>query len=123
MTPFWYAIVALACLAGIINFAFAAARRKRATTAIVRVVAGIISIALAGGILFGKAIAIAHPYITKENAFIGFGIFVTIVFFVPSYIERATGVQPKVSLQERAARPANATVRLRDIKAGDEWVN
>ncbi|HST88724.1 MAG TPA: hypothetical protein VLJ14_10125 [Ktedonobacterales bacterium] len=123
MTPFWYAIVALACLAGLINFALAAARRKRATTALVRVVAGIISIALAGGILFGKAIAIAHPYISKENVFIGFGIFVAIVFFVPSYIERASGDQPKVSMQERAARPVNATVRLRDARAGDEWMN
>ncbi len=125
MTPFWYAIVALACLAGIINFALAAARRKRATTALVRVVAGSISLILAIGILFGKAIASWHPPgpLTKENVFIAFGVFVAIVFFVPSYIERATGDQPKVSMQERAARPVNATVRLRDARAGDEWVN
>jgi peptidoglycan/LPS O-acetylase OafA/YrhL len=125
VTPFWYAIVALACLAGIINFALAAARRKRATTALVRVVAGSISLILAIGILYGKAIASWHPPVplTKENVFIAFGVFVAIVFFVPSYIERATGDQPKVSMQERAARPVNATVRLRDARAGDEWVN
>jgi hypothetical protein len=45
------------------------------------------------------------------------------VLLLPSYVGRdeAPG-SPRVTLQQRAARPANATIRLRDAKT-DEWVN
>src|SRR5262245_8964463 len=123
VTPSWYAIVALACIAGMINFGLAAARRAHVVTALVRGLAGLISFGLAAGIIFGKAIDIPHPPLTREYVFIGFGVFVAIVFLVPSYIERALGEQPKVTLQERAARPINATVRLGGARRGDEWMN
>jgi hypothetical protein len=123
VTPFWYAIVALCVVAALVNGALAFARRKHALAAAMRGVAALLSIGLAAGIVLGKAIAMAHPYLTKENVFIGIGVFIAVVFLLPSYVEKQAGDAPKVTLQQRAARPTNATIRLRDAKGADEWVN
>jgi len=122
VTPFWYAIVTLCVIAAIINFIFAYARRKHPMMALVRGGAGAVSLALALGIIVGKVLEIPHADLTRENVFIAVGVFIAIVFLVPSYIEKANGEGPKVSIQERAARPVKATVRLRDVRS-DEWVN
>jgi cation transport ATPase len=123
VNTFWYIIVALCALAAAINFILAYSRRKHASVALVRGVAGAVSLAVAVGIILGKVIAIAHPYVTKENVFIGVGVFIALVFLLPSYYEKNAGEAPKVSIQQRAARPANATIRLRDAAAQEEWMN
>lgn len=123
MTPFWYAIVALCVLAAAINFILAYARRKHPMVALVRGVAGAVSLAPAIGIVLGKALQIPHLYLTQQNVFIGLGVFIAIVFLLPSYIEKNAGEAPRVTLQQRAARPINATIRLRDAKSSDEWMN
>lgn len=120
----WYVTAALCVVAALINFALAYARRQHPMLAAVRAVAGIVPLLAAVGIVLGKMItAIPHPYFTRENVFIAFGVFIAIVFLLPSYIEKQAGEAPKVTLQQRAARPVNATVRLRDAKGSDEWVN
>jgi hypothetical protein len=123
VTPFWYAIVALCVLAAAINFVLAYARRKRTSMALLRAAAGIVSLVPAAGIVLGKVTEIPHPYITRENVFIGVGVFIALVFLLPSYIEKSAGEAPKVTIQQRAARPANATVRLRDAASPEEWMN
>ena len=119
----WYLTAALCVVAAVINFALAYARRQHTVIAVVRAVAGIVPLVAAAGIVLGKITAIPHPYFTRENVFIAFGVFIAIVFFLPSYIEKQMGEAPKVTLQQRAARPANATIRLRDAKGSDESVN
>jgi hypothetical protein len=124
LTTFWIIIVVVAIIVATINFAIAAARRKSLVVALVRGLAGLLSLLLAVGIIVGKAIVIAHPFLAQQDVFIGFGVFVFAVLWLPSYVERSRGIKPDVTIQERAARPANATVRLRDIKPStDEWVN
>jgi hypothetical protein len=123
VTPFWYAIVALCALAAAINFILAATRRKHPMVALVRATAGVVSLVPAVGIVLGKALQIPHLYLTQQNVFIGLGVFIAIVFLLPSYIEKNAGEAPKVTLQQRAARPVNATIRLRDAKSSDEWMN
>ncbi len=124
MTPFWIVITVVAIVVATINFSIAAARRKTLIVAVVRGVAGLLSLLVAVGIVVGKAIVIPHPPFTWQNVFIGFGVFVFAVLWLPTYVERSRGEEPKVTLQQRAARPANATIRLRDVKSSaDEWVN
>lgn len=119
----WYLTAALCVVAALINFALAYARRQHPMLAGIRTIAGVVPLIAAGGIVLGKLTAIPHPYVTRENVFIAFGVFIAIVFFLPSYVEKQAGEAPKVTLQQRAARPTNATVRLRDAKGSDEWVN
>lgn len=124
MTTFWIVIIVVAIIVSTINFAIAAARRKTPMVALVRGVAGLLSLLLAIGIIVGKAIVIQHPYFGWQDVFIGFGVFVFAVLWLPTYVERSQNASPKVTIQERAARPANATIRLRDVKSSaDEWVN
>ncbi len=123
MTPFWYAIVALCVLAAAINLILAYARRKHPSVALVRAAAGAVSMAAAVGIIVGKALEIPHVYLTQQNVFIGVGVFIALVFLLPSYYEKNAGDAPEVTIQQRAARPANATVRLRDATAPEEWMN
>jgi hypothetical protein len=119
----WYLIAALCAVAAVINFALAASRRKQPLVALVRALAGLLPLGAAAGIVLGKALRISHPAFTRETAFIAFGVFIAVIFFLPSYIEKSLGEAPKVTLQQRAARPINATVRLRDAKSSDEWMN
>lgn len=124
MTTFWIIIVVVAIIVATINFAIAAARRKTPLVALVRGVAGLLSLLLAIGIVVGKAIVIQHPPLKWQDVFIGFGVFVFALLVLPTYVDRGKDTDaPKVTLQQRAARPANATIRLRDVKGSDEWVN
>ncbi|HET9980365.1 MAG TPA: hypothetical protein VFQ32_07970 [Ktedonobacterales bacterium] len=121
---FWWVISALGVLAAIINFSLAFARRKQPMVALVRVIAGVVALALPVGILVGKVILHAHPPFTLEwqTVFIATGAFVFAVLLLPSYVDKGE----KATLQERAervVRPANATIRLEKPGVGDEWVN
>lgn len=123
MIFFWYIIIALGCIAAVINFGIAASRRKQPVVAGVRVVAGLVSLAVSIGIIVGKAFRLAHPYLQWQEVIIGFGVFIFAVLLLPSYVGKdGSEVGTKVTLQQRAARPANATIRLRDAHS-DEWVN
>lgn len=133
MTPFWYVIIAVGIIAGIINLGIAYARRKTPVPALIRLGAAIVSFVPVVGIIVGKSIAIHHPVLQKEYVIIGAGVFIFFVLFLPSTFERnaapeeASGggtQKPRVTMAQRARRPTNATVRLRDARGGsDEWVN
>lgn len=122
MTAVWYIIVAICVIAAIINFSIAGAKRKQPVVALVRGAAGLVSLAAVAGIIVGKSLAIPHPFLDARNVFIGFGVFVFAVLLLPSYADRGAKDAPRVTMQQRAARPANATIRLRDA-GSDEWVN
>lgn len=126
MTPLWYFIVTLCVVVGIVNLGLAYVRRGVPMAALARSLAGIISIVVAGGIVALKAAAFRqHPNFEPRDVIIGFGVFTFAVLVLPTYFER--GVKTNTpTLQQRAARPANATIRLRDARGGsggDEWVN
>jgi hypothetical protein len=123
VTLFWYIIVALGCIAAVINFSIAASRRKQPVVAGVRVLAGLVSLAVSIGIVVGKAFRLEHPVLQWQEVIIGFGVFIFAVLLLPSYVgKEESEMGNKATLQQRAARPANATIRLRDAKS-DEWVN
>ena len=124
MAPFWYVIVALGVLAAVVNFSIAFSRRKQPMVALVRALAGFVSLAVSIGIILGKAFRLSHPYLQWQEVVIGFGVFIFAVLLLPSYVgrESETDTAPRMTLQQRAARPANATVRLRNMQS-DEWVN
>lgn len=122
MIAVWSIIVAMCIIAAIINFSIAAARRKQPMVALVRGLAGLVSLAAVAGIIVGKSLNIPHPYLDWRNVLLGFGIFVFAVLLLPTYADRSAKDAPKVTMQQRAARPANATIRLRDAGT-DEWVN
>ncbi len=129
MTPFWYMILAVGIIAGVINLAIAFARRGTPTLALIRLGAAIVSFVPVAGIIVGKSIAISHPFLQKEYVIIGAGVFIFFVLFLPSTFERNAAPpdaaqKPRMTMAQRARRPANATVRLRDARGGsDEWVN
>ncbi len=125
---FYPMITTLAVLAAIINFGLAISRRQYPLVALVRTLAGLASIALAAGIVLDKTLAL-HVFqnlnlvdLQWSTVFIAIGVFVFIVLWVPSYVERTSHVPANPSIQERAARPVKATVRLQR-NGPDEWVN
>jgi hypothetical protein len=122
VTPFWYLIVTLGIITAIINFGLALARRQQRTVALVRALAGVVSLVPPAGIIVGKALSVQHPYLEKRDVIIGIFVFIFLVLVLPSYVDRGGEAAPKVTLQQRAARPANATVRMRN-SGTDEWVN
>jgi hypothetical protein len=125
MTAFWYLITALGILAAIINFVLAGVRRQQTMVMAVRGLAGLVSLVLSIGIVVGKAIHLKPPFpLEAQTVFIAAGVFVFAVLFLPSYLEKSNsdGDEKKVTLQERAARPAKATIRLQN-NGPDEWVN
>jgi len=123
VSPFWYLITGLGVLAAIINFSIAVARRNEPMVALARGVAALVSLAAAVGIVVGKDVVHYHPGfgLTWQSVIIVSGVFVFVVLLAPSYVGRTekTAANP---LQERAGRPVNATIRLRE-KGSDEWVN
>jgi hypothetical protein len=121
MTPFWITIIALGILAALVNFAIAATRRGEPMVVAVRVLAGLASLAAAVGIVVGKEANLVGMILPWSYKLIGAGVFVFAVLFLPSIIGKRFAA-PEVSLQERAARPINATVRLRE-QGADPWVN
>ncbi len=123
MTPLWICIIALGCLAALVNFGIAASRHNQPLVVLVRVVAGLVSLAVSVGIIIGKTFRLQHPALQWQEVVIGFGVFIFAVLLLPSYVGRDDAEQSsKLTLQQRAARPTNATVRLRNANT-DEWVN
>lgn len=122
----WYIIIAFGLLAVIINGALAVSRRRQPMVAAVRAAAGLVSLVAVTGVIVVKAGRIhAHPKFQPSEIFIAAGVFIFAVLFLPTYFERnfqGETAQAKPTLQQRAARPVNATVRLRE-KSSDEWVN
>ena len=121
MTPFWILIIALGVLAAIINFAIAASHRDEPMVVAVRILAGIVSLAASVGIVVGKEANLVPVILPWPIKVIAAGVFVFAVLFVPSTIGKASE-STEVTLQQRATRPTNATVRLRE-QGADEWVN
>jgi hypothetical protein len=121
MTPFWIAIVVLGVLAAIINFTIAAMRRDEPMVLAVRALAGLVSLIAVVGIVIGKEANLVQTLLDWPIKLIGAGVFVFAVLFLPSIVGKKSDAA-EVTLQQRAARPANATVRLREHGA-DEWVN
>src|SRR5262249_39370511 len=131
VTQFWYSIfwptiTTLAVIAAIVNFAIAVSRRQYPLVALVRALAGTASLALAVIIVVGKALQY-HPEdagisLQWQTVFIATGVFIFAVLWLPSYVERGSRAPARTSIQERAARPAKATIRLQRTD-GDEWVN
>ncbi|HZC05825.1 MAG TPA: hypothetical protein VE338_09300 [Ktedonobacterales bacterium] len=121
MTPFWIVIIALGVLAAIVNFAIAAARRGAPMVVAVRVLAGLVSLAASAGIVVGKEASLVPVILPWPLKLISAGVFVFAVMFVPSVIGK-NSAESEVTLQQRAARPVNATVRLRE-QGADPWVN
>jgi hypothetical protein len=125
MTAFWYLITALGLLAALINFILAGVRRQQMMVALVRGLAGLLSLVLATGIVVGKAMHLHPPFpLSVQTVFIATGLFVFAVLFLPSYFDKSASPEDekRVTLQQRAARPAKATVRLQNTST-DEWVN
>ena len=127
MTAFWYLITALGIIAAIINFALAGMRRQQVMVAVVRGLAGLVSLALSVGIVVGKMEHVKLPFTLEwQTVFIATGVFVFAVLFLPSYLDKSASEEDekKMTLQQRAARPAKATIRLQNTGSGsDEWVN
>ena len=131
MTAFWYLITALGLIAATINFVLAGLRRQQIMVALVRGAAGVVSLALSIGIVFGKMEHIRPPFpLEWQTVFIATGVFVFAVLFLPSYLDKgldkgaSESDEQKMTLQQRAARPAKATIRLQNTGSGsDEWVN
>lgn len=124
---FWYLLIAIGTLTAIINFGLGWAHRERLAGALVRFAAGIISLALVVGVVITKLILDIHLPAGMEllrvnrYGFIAAGLFIGATLMLPSYVDRQTGEANAPTMQQRAARPANATVRTQ--KNSDEWVN
>ena len=121
MTPFWIVIIVLGVLAAIVNFAIAASRRGEPMVVAVRSLAGLLSLVASVGIVVGKEANLVPVILPWPLKVIAAGVFVFAVLFVPSTIGK-TSDDAEMTLQQRAARPTNATVRLRE-QGADEWVN
>ena len=121
MTPFWIAIIALGVLAAIVNFTIAAMRRDEPMVLAVRALAGLVALIAAVGIVVGKEANLVQTILPWSIKLIAAGVFVFAVLFLPSIIGKKSDT-PEVTLQQRAARPTNATVRLRE-QGADEWIN
>lgn len=121
MTTFWVFIIALGIIAALVNFAIAATHRGEPMVVAVRVLAGLASLAAAVIIVVGKEANLVGMLLPWSYKIIGAGVFVFAVLFLPSIIGKRSAT-PDVTLQQRAARPTNATVRLREPGA-DPWVN
>ena len=121
MTLFWIAIIALGVLAALVNFAIAAIHRDEPMVVAVRAVAGLASLAAAAVIVVGKEANLVGTILPWSYKVIGAGVFVFAVLFLPSILSKRSAT-PEVTLQQRAARPTNATVRLRE-QGADPWVN
>jgi hypothetical protein len=121
LTPFWIGIIVLAIIAAAVNFAIGASHRSEPVILGVRLAAGVASLAAALFIIVGKAADLAPVILTWPERIILAGVFVFAVLFVPSVVERNRN-QTEPTIQQRAARPANATIRLRE-SGSDEWVN
>lgn len=95
--------------------------------ALVRFAAGVVSLLTAVGVVVTKFALHMHLPAAIEGpgankfVFIVAGLFIGATLMLPAYVERSGGEAEGVTIQQRAARPANATVRLQ--RNTDEWVN
>lgn len=124
-TPFWITVIALALVAGAVNFGIGASHRAEPLVLAVRVAAGLASVAAAAFIIVGKLADIMPVVLNWPERITMAGVFVFAVLFVPSIIERNREQTVEPTLMERAqraARPANATIRLRE-HTDSEWIN
>lgn len=125
MTSFWVVITVLGLVATVFNVIMAALRRSVPRVAVVRGLAALVSLGLSLGIVLGKLVWQIHdPFnLTREAVFAGTGVVIFALLFLPSWVDQSTRAEEsKVTMQERAMRPANATIRL-EKRGGDEWVN
>jgi len=122
---FWPLITSLALIAALINFALAWSRRKAPTVMLVRIIAGLASLALGVAIILGKNLGWQKPFpLEWQYVFAATGAFVFVALWLPSYVDRnSPREEGHQSIQERAARPANATIRLTNSPSSDELVN
>ncbi|HEU0026043.1 MAG TPA: hypothetical protein VFQ25_02925 [Ktedonobacterales bacterium] len=121
LTPFWIGIIILALIAAAFNFVIGASHRGELVIFGVRLAAGIASLAAVVFIIAVKVADLMPVILDWPVRIILAGVFVFAVLFVPSVVERNRN-QTEPTIQQRAARPANATIRLRDA-GSDEWVN
>ncbi|HEX9036516.1 MAG TPA: hypothetical protein VF808_05945 [Ktedonobacterales bacterium] len=121
-TPFWILIIALALIAAAVNFAIGASRRAEPVVFGVRMAAGLASVAAAAFIILAKLANIMPVLLHWPERLTMAGVFIFAVLFVPSIVERNREQTAAPTIQERAARPANATIRLRDA-SDSEWIN
>jgi hypothetical protein len=123
---FWYLLITIGTLAAIINFTLGWVHRARLAGTLVRFAAGIISLALVAGVIVTKLVLDVHLPAGMEllrvnrYGFIAAGLFIGATLMLPSYVDRPSGETTAPTLQERAARPVNATVRMQN---SDEWMN
>jgi hypothetical protein len=122
---FWPLITSLAIVAALINFGIAYTRRNAPTVMLVRIAAGLASLALGVVIILGKSMGLHPPFpLEWQTVFAATGAFIFVALWLPSYVDRnAPQETGHKSIQERAARPANATIRLTNGPSSDEWVN
>jgi len=121
-TPFWIIIIVLALIAAAVNFALSVSRRGNSLVFATRIAAGLASVAAAAFIIIGKLTDVMPVLLQWSDRLILAGLFVFAVLFVPSIVERRREQTTEPTIQQRAARPANATIRLRE-SGSDEWVN
>ncbi len=121
-TPFWIGVIALTIIVAAVNFAIGASRRGNPVIFGVRLAAGVASLAAAAFIILGKLANIMPVLLSWPARITIAGVFVFAVLFIPSVIERNREPSTEPTIQERAARPANATIRLRE-GGSDSWVN
>jgi hypothetical protein len=124
-TPFWIIVIALALAAAAVNFAIGVSHRAEALVFAVRMAAGLASVGAAAFIIIAKLTDIMPVILLWPERLTIAGLFVFAVLFVPSIIERNREQTVEPTLMQRAqrvARPANATIRLRD-SSDSEWIN
>jgi hypothetical protein len=123
----YYVIVVVGLIVAAVNFVLGWAHREKLVHTLVRFAAGLVGVALAVGVIVTKLVMNMHLQTGIAGIqpvyviFIGAGIFIGATLMLPSYIEHNDAPEAGPSLQERAVRPVNATVRLK--KNTDEWVN
>jgi hypothetical protein len=126
VNPWYYLIIAVGMIVAIINFSLAWAHRERRLQALVRFVAGVVSLVPPVGILLAELALqmnlrpVNHDPNLPKYVFIAAGLFIGGTLMLPAYIERSGDASQGLTLQQRAARPANATIRLQ--KNGDDWL-
>jgi hypothetical protein len=123
----YYIIVVVGLIVAAINFTLGWAHREKPVSVLVRFTAGLVGVAMAVGVIVTKLVMNMHLQTSIAGIqpvyviFIGAGIFIGATLMLPSYVERNGAPEPAPSMQERAVRPVNATIRLQ--KNSDEWVN
>ena len=122
---FWPLITSLALIAALINFGLAWSRRKAPTVMLVRIIAGLASLALGVAIILGKNLGWQKPFpLEWQYVFAATGAFVFVALWLPSYVDRNS---PQEEGHQVHAGTRSAA-RQRDgppdeFPSSDEWVN